>query len=60
MGTRRARVLSVRTCDEILAHLEKFRKAQLAMPSQTAALRALVKLGFERWSEQSKRASEAG
>lgn len=60
MGTRRSRVLSVRTCDEILAHLESFRKAQLAVPSQTEALRVLVKLGFDHWAEQRKRASEAG
>lgn len=59
MEARKARVLSVRTCDDIVARIETFRKAQLALPTQTEALRVLVKLGFDKWEEQHKRAVDA-
>lgn len=59
MEARKARVLSARTSDEILARIETFRKAQLAVPTQTEALRVLVKLGFDKWEEQQRRASDA-
>ena len=49
---RKARVLSIRTGDDVLANIEDFRRAQIALPSQTEALRALVRLGFEKWKEQ--------
>jgi hypothetical protein len=43
------RTLSIRSADDILAHVEDFRSAQLAKPSQTEALRVLVRMGFEKW-----------
>jgi hypothetical protein len=49
---RKTRVLSIRTADEVIARIDDFRRAQLAIPSQTEALRALVKLGFEAWKKQ--------
>jgi len=49
---RKTQVLSVRTGGDILARIEDFRRAQIAIPSQTEALRALVKLGFEKWKEK--------
>jgi hypothetical protein len=49
---RKPRVLSVRTADDIIARIEDFRRAQIAIPSQTEALRALVRLGHEKWKEQ--------
>lgn len=49
---RKTRVLSVRTGEDIIARIEDFRRAQIAIPSQTEALRALVRLGFEKWKEQ--------
>ena len=48
----KTRVLSIRTADEVIAKIEDFRRAQLATPSQTEALRALVRLGFEAWKKQ--------
>lgn len=48
---RKNRVLSIRTGEDIITLIEDFRRAQLAIPSQTEALRALVKLGFDRWKE---------
>ena len=59
MEARKGRVLSVRSCDDILARIEDFRRAQLARPTRTEALRALVKLGFDKWQEQERRAPEA-
>ena len=49
VGTERERNLSVRAADDILESVDRFRRAQLALPSQTEALRVLIKLGFERW-----------
>jgi len=48
---RKTRVLSVRTSDDIIARIDDFRRAQIAIPTQTEALRALVRLGFEKWKE---------
>ena len=45
------RVLSIRTGDDVFARIEDFRRAQIAIPTQTEALKALVRLGFERWKE---------
>jgi hypothetical protein len=50
-GQTKARVLSIRTGEEILARIDDFRRAQIAIPTQTEALKALVRLGFERWKE---------
>jgi hypothetical protein len=47
----KGRVLSIRTADDVLERIEDFRRAQIAIPSQTEALRALVRLGFEKWAE---------
>lgn len=49
---RKTHVLSIRTGEDILACIESFRRAQLTIPTQTEALRALVRLGFERWKER--------
>lgn len=49
---RKKRVLSIRTADEVIERIDDFRRAQLAIPSQTEALRTLVKLGFEKLKEQ--------
>jgi len=51
MATK-ARVLSVRTGEYIIARIEDFRRAQIAIPTQTEALRTLVRLGFEKWKSQ--------
>lgn len=45
------KVLSMRCMDEVFAQLEEFCAAQLARPSQSEALRALVKLEYERWKK---------
>ena len=49
---KRERSLSVRVADDILESIDCFRRAQLALPSQTEALRVLVRLGFERWKAE--------
>lgn len=48
---RKSRSMSLRfeDDDEVLRHLDEFRRAQIATPSQTEALRALVRLGFQAW-----------
>ena len=51
---RKTRVLSIRTADDIIEHIEDFRHGQIAMPTQTEALRVLVRLGFEKWKEQGR------
>lgn len=51
MDAPKVRVLSIRTGEDILARIDDFRRAQIALPSQTEALRALVRLGFEKWKE---------
>ena len=48
----KARVLSIRTVDDVIARIEDFWRAQIAIPSQTEALRARVRLGFEKWKEE--------
>jgi hypothetical protein len=48
----KARVLSIRTSEEVIAKIDDFRRAQIAIPTQTEALRALVRLGFEKWQER--------
>jgi hypothetical protein len=51
---RKTRVLSIRTADDIIEYIEVFRHGQIAMPTQTEALRVLVRLGFEKWKEQGR------
>lgn len=48
------RVLSVRAADDIIDCIDIFRKGQIALPSQTEALRVLVRLGLEKWQEQDR------
>ena len=55
---RKTRVLSVRTSEDIVARIEDFRRAQIAIPTQTEALRALVRLGFEKWKEREAAAQQ--
>lgn len=50
-GEHKGRVLSIRTADDIIERIDSFRRAQIATPTQTEALRALVRLGFEKWRE---------
>lgn len=52
-ATHKPRVLSIRTGEEILTLIDDFRRAQIAPPTQTAAIQALVKIGFDRWKEVS-------
>ena len=47
-AARKPRVLSIRTGEELLTLIEDFRRAQIAPPTQTAAIQALVKIGFDR------------
>jgi hypothetical protein len=49
---RKARIVSTRTGDEIIAGIEDIRNAQLALPSQTEALKTLVRLGLGKWKER--------
>lgn len=49
---RKTRTLSIRSGEDILAQIEDFRRSQLAIPRQTEALRALVRLGFQAWKER--------
>lgn len=46
------RVLSIRAAGDIIDSIDIFRRAQIALPSQTEALRVLVRLGLEKWQEQ--------
>ena len=46
------RVLSIRAASDIIDCIDIFRKGQIALPSQTEALRVLVRLGLEKWQEQ--------
>lgn len=55
----RKRVLSIRTASDIIDYIDDFRRGQIALPTQTEALRVLVRLGFERWKEQDS-AAHAG
>ena len=48
------RMLSIRNADDIIDCLDIFRKAQIARPSQTEALRALTRMGLERWQQQNR------
>lgn len=48
------RVLSVRAAGDIIDCINVFRKGQIALPSQTEALRVLVRLGLEKWREQDR------
>lgn len=48
------RVLSVRAADDIIDYIDIFRRGQIARPSQTEALRVLVRLGLEKWQEQDR------
>lgn len=50
----KTRILSMRNADDIIDCIDVFRKAQIARPSQTEALRALTRLGLERWQEQNR------
>lgn len=56
-ATRKPRVLSIRTGEELLTLMEDFRRAQIAPPTQTAAIQALVKIEFDRWKEVSGQGS---
>ena len=49
---RKSRIISIRTGDDVVDWIDDFRRAQLAIPTQTEALRALVRLGFEKWKER--------
>jgi len=50
-GKAKPRTLSIRAGDDVIACIENFRRAQVAIPTQTEALRALVRLGFDRWKD---------
>lgn len=39
----------IRATPEFLRRVEDFREGQFAVPSKTAAIEALVRLGFEHW-----------
>ena len=46
------RVLSNRAAGDIIDCIDIFRRGQIALPSQTEALRVLVRMGLEKWREQ--------
>lgn len=48
---QKGKILSIRSGEDVLSRIEDFRRAQIAIPSQTEALKALVRLGFEKWKE---------
>jgi len=45
------RHLSQRMDQEVFDLVENFRKAQIAIPSRTEAMAALIRLGFNAWKE---------
>lgn len=54
-SSRAHRVLSMRLPDETWEMIKDFQAGQLATPSQTEAVKALVQLGFEAWEKLQRR-----